>query len=105
MNTLQTLASILKVANTELMNVARRDMPSVLKKRSYEALCQSNWMPEVINELSARCPTVAKVLSTLFGCDLAFPEKHLPPMCLIYGIIMFMRCKELSRIQRLIRFC
>ena len=92
---------MLKVADTELMNVARRDMPSVLRNRSYEGLCQDNWMAEVTSEISTRCPTVAQILSTLLGCDLAVPEKSLPPICLIYGIIMFMKCKELSRIQRI----
>ena len=58
-------------------------------------------MAEVTGELSTRCPTDAEILSTLLGCDLAFPGKHLPPICLIYSIIMFMRCKELSRIQRI----
>ncbi len=58
-------------------------------------------MADVTSEISTRCPTVAQILSTLLGCDLAVPEKSLPPTCLIYGIIMFMRCKELSRIQRI----
>ena len=101
MNNFPNLGNMLKVPNNELMNVARRDMPSVLRKRSYDGLSQDNWMTEVTHELSTRCPTVAQVLSTLLGCDLAFPGKHLPPICLIYSIIMFMRCKELSRIQRI----
>ena len=101
MNNFPNLANMLKVANNELMNVARRDMSSVLRKRSYDGLSQGNWMTEVTHELSTRCPTVAQVLSTLLGCDLAFPGKHLPPICLIYSIMMFMRCKELSRIQRI----
>ena len=92
MNPLKKQANILKIAEIELMNVARRDMPSVLRNRSYEGLCQDNWMAEVISEISTRCPTVAQILSTLMGCDLAVPEN---------GIIMFIRCKELSRVQRI----
>ena len=88
-------------ANTELKNVARRDTPSVLRNRSYGGLSQENWMAQVQEELSARCPTVAKILSTLLDCDFSCPEKKLPPMCLIYGIIMFQRCHELSKIQRI----
>ena len=96
-----TDVNIMKAANTELMNVARRDMPSVLQNRSYGGLCQENWMAEVNSELSSRCPTVAKILSTLLDCDLISPGKKLPPMCLIYGIVMFLRCRDLSRIQRI----
>ena len=88
-------------ANRELMNVARRDMPSVLHNRSYGGLCQEKWMTDVTLELNTRCPTVAKILSTLLDCDPTNPEKRRPPICLFYSIIMFLRCHELSRIQRI----
>lgn len=68
---------------------------------NYEGLCQEDWMTEVITEITTRCPTVAKILSTLLDCDLMNPGKKLPPVCLLYGIIMFLRCHELSRIQRI----
>ena len=58
-------------------------------------------MAEVIFEISTPCHTVAQIWSTLLSCDLTFPEKNLPPVCLIYGIIMFKRSKELSRIQHI----
>jgi hypothetical protein len=58
-------------------------------------------MTEVTKEISTRCPTVGKILSTLLDCSLENPGKKLPLLCLIYGIIMFMRCHELSRIQRI----
>ncbi len=89
------------MADGELVDVARRDPPSVLRKRSYGGLCQENWMTEVASELTTRCPTVAKILSTLLDCDLTNPGKKLPPICLLYGIITFLRCHELSRIQRI----
>jgi hypothetical protein len=78
----------MKAANTELMNVARRDMPSVFQNRSYGGLCQKNWMAEVNSELCSRYPTVAKILLMLLDCDLISPGKKLPLMCLIYGIII-----------------
>jgi hypothetical protein len=40
-------------------------------------------------------------LSSLLDCDLTNPGKKLPPMCLLYGVILFLRCHELSRIQRI----
>jgi hypothetical protein len=85
------------VAERELVDVARRDPQSVL----YGGLCQENWMTEVTSELTTRCPTVAKILSTLLDCDLTNRGKKLPPICLLYGIITFLRCHELSRIQRI----
>ena len=91
----------MQLANTELTNVARRDMPSVLRNRSYGGLSQENWMAEILVELSTRCPTVAKILSTLLDCDFTCPGKKLPPICLMYGIVMFQRCHELSKIQRI----
>ncbi len=91
---------MLTTAHAELKNVARRDEPSVLRNREYSGLRQEKWMAETTAELSTRCPTVAKILSMLLDCDLSNPGKKLPPMCLIYGIIMFLRCHELSRIQR-----
>lgn len=89
------------MANDELVNIARRDKPSVLRDRSYTGLSQEMWMAEVINELSTRCPTVASILSSLLDCSMENLGKKLSPVCLIYSIIMFMRCHELSRIQRI----
>ncbi|XP_028411476.1 uncharacterized protein LOC114534127 [Dendronephthya gigantea] len=93
--------NVLEMAESEMVNVARRDPPSVLRKRTYAGLCQENWMDEVVSELTTRCPTVAKILSTLLDCDITNPGKKLPPLCLVYATIMFLRCHELSRIQRI----
>lgn len=92
---------VLGVADKELVNIARRDEPSVLRDRTYDGLSQETWMVEVVKELRIRCPTVAEILSSLLDCSLLDPGKKLPPICLIYSIIMFMRCHELSRIQRI----
>ena len=93
-------AHVLSVADKELVEVARRSDPSTLTKRSYDGMSAEDWMSEVHKELSTRCPTVSHILSSLLDSN-HYPEKKNPAMCLIYGIIMFLRCHELSRIQRI----
>ena len=97
----QEISKVLREANQELVNIARRDQPSVLRDRTYGGLTQENWMIQLVKEITTRCPTIAKILSSLFDCSLLNPGKKLPQICLIYGIIMFLRCHELSRIQRI----
>ena len=87
-------------ANEELVEIARRSKPSVLRKRSYEGMSNENWKTEVMNELSTRCPVVSDILSKLLDI-MYLSEKKIPAACLIYGIIMFLRCHELSQIQRI----
>jgi hypothetical protein len=92
--------SMIQKANKELVKVARRSEPSVLRERSFEGLAANNWMSEVKNELSTRCPVVNNILSVLL--DISHNrEKKEPALCLIYGIIMHLRCHELSRIQQI----
>ena len=91
---------ILETMNKELINVARRSEPSVLRKRTYDGLSESTWMDEVLNEITTRSPTVSDTLCMLLEYPLN-SQKKLPSMCLIYGIIVFLRCHELSRIQRI----
>ena len=87
-------------ANKELLQVARRSEPSVLRKRGYDGMSAEVWMTEVMDELSSRCPVVKTILPSLL--DHAYnPEKKTPAISLIYGIIMFLRCHKLSRIQRI----
>lgn len=57
-------------------------------------------MSEVLEEMATRCPVVNKILSSLMESSI-YPGKKNPGICLIYGIIMFLRCHELSRIQRI----
>ena len=90
----------MKMADQELVEIARRSEPSVLRKRSYNGMSQENWMKEVNVESSTRCPIVSCIFETLLQTD-CYPEKKLPALCLIYGIIMFLRCHELSRVQRI----
>ena len=86
------------MANQELVEIARQSEPSVLRERSYYGMSQINWMTEVNVELSTRCPMVSSILETLLQTDY-YPEKKFPALCLIYGIMMFPRCHELSRTQ------
>ena len=72
----------------------------MLTKRTYDGLSESTWMDEVLNEITTRSTTVSDTLSMLLDYPLN-SQKKLPSMCLIYGIIMFLRCHELSRIQRI----
>ena len=92
---------VLGETNQELVNITRRDQPSVLRDRTYGGLTQDNWMIQIVKELTTRCPTIAEIVSRLLNCSLSNLGKKLPPICLIYGIIMFMRCLELSKIQRI----
>ena len=91
---------VLYKANKELIDVARRTEPSVLRQRGYDGMSSDRWMSEVLEELATRCPVTNGILSTLLESSI-YPEKKLPAVCLIYGIIMFLRCHELSRIQRI----
>ena len=88
------------LANKELIDVARRTEPSVLRQRGYDGMSSDSWMLEVLEELATRCPVTNGILSTLLESSI-YPEKKLPAVCLIYGIMMFLRCHELSRIQRI----
>ena len=91
---------ILAEANKELIDVARRSQPSVLRQRGFVGMSSNTWMSEVLEELSTRCPTVNNILCALLESTIQ-PGKKNPAICLIYGIINFLRCHELSRIQRI----
>ena len=80
--------------------MARRSDSSVLRQRGYDGLAAEGWMAEVQKELEARCPIVKDILCGLLESEI-FPEKKSPAICLIYGIMVFLRCDELSRIQRI----
>ena len=87
-------------ANQELIEVARKSEPSVLRQRLYDGMSDEGWMSEVLKEMATRCPIVNKIILSLLESSI-YPEKKNPGICLIYGIIMFLRCHELSRIQRI----
>ena len=93
-----SLVSIVE-ANKELIEVARRSESSVLRNRTFDGLANENWMAEVLAELETRCPIVNNILCALLERTVHL-DKKTPAISLIYGIILFMRCHELSRIQR-----
>ena len=93
---LKVLVDIIKVstrvveeANKELIEVARRSDPSVLRQRAYSRLSYNSWMADVLEELARRCPVVFKIPSGLLESSIS-PKKKNPVICLIYGIIMFL---------------
>lgn len=56
---------ILIEAQKELMKVARRSEPSVLRERTFDGFVDKGWVTNVLEELSTRVPTV-QVLCSLY---------------------------------------
>jgi hypothetical protein len=84
---------------SELRNVARRETNSKLRSWNFEGL--STFSPQqIVDELKTVCPITYKMLSEMMKLDI-FAEKKIAPMALIYGVIMFKRCHELSHVQRI----
>ena len=54
---------------------------------------------DIVKEVEMQCPTVFKLLSEMIHLNLNY-DKKMAPLALIYGIIMFRRCKEMSHVQR-----
>ena len=54
---------VLGEANQELVNITRRDQPSVLRERTYGGLTQENWMMQIVKKITTRCPTIKEILS------------------------------------------
>ena len=71
---------------------------SVLRERGFPGLSTLNFQ-EIAKEVETQCPTVFKLLSQMIQLS-HNSHKKTAPLALIYGIIMFRRCKELSRVQR-----
>ena len=92
------LAEMLCQVDKELVNVARRETSSVLRARGYDAMNTLSFT-EIIKEIQTLCPTVFSFLSHMIFLS-SSPEDKTVPLALTYGIIMFNRCKEMSRIQR-----
>ena len=83
----------------KLSDVARRETKSVFMKRGYPGLTAFAF-EDILTEMQNICPTVFGLLSWMIQLDLN-REKNVAPLALIYGIIMFKRFHELSRLQRL----
>ena len=92
-------ATVLDEVNKEMLEVARRSNPSVLGQRGYDGMSAEDWMSNTINELLTRT-VVYSILCSLLERDF-HPKKKSPTLCLIYAVIMFLWCHELSQIQRI----
>ena len=57
--------SMIDKANKELVEVAQRGEPSVLRERLFEGLVAKNRMSEVKEEQATRCPVVNSILTVL----------------------------------------
>ena len=54
----------------------------------------------MVDKLKTLCPVVFRILSELL--ELSYnKEKKIAPLCLVYGVVMFKRCHELSFLQRI----
>ena len=71
---------------------------SVLRERGFPGMSTLNF-EEIVKEVETQCPTVFKLLLQMIQLS-HNSDKKTAPSALIYGIIMFRRCKELSRVQR-----
>ena len=71
---------------------------SVLRERGFPGMSTLNF-EEIVKEVEIQCPTVFKLLSQMIQLS-HNSDKKTAPLALIYGIIMFRRCKELSHVQR-----
>ena len=92
------LAKLLCRVDSELVEVARRDTRSVLRFRDFDGMSTLDFT-EIIKEIQTLCPTVFSFLSQMILLSNS-PEKKTVPLALLYGVIMFNRCKEMSRLQR-----
>lgn len=93
------LSSLMNQVDRELVEVIRRGTNSVLRSRGYLGLSTLNFS-EIAKEIQTLCPTVFRVLSRMILLD-QNPEKRTAPLALLYGLIVFQRCHELSQIQQM----
>ena len=95
----EMLAEMLRQVDKELANAARRETRSVLRARGYDDAMNTLSFTEIIKEIQTLCSTVFSFLFHMIFLS-SSPEDETVQLALIYGIIMFNRCKEMSRIQR-----
>ena len=68
----------------------------VLRDRGFPSMSTLN--EDTVKEVEMQCPTVFKLLSQMIQLSQNYDKTA--SLALIYGIIMFGRCKEMSRVQR-----
>ena len=90
-------AKFVSVIDKELLDVARREKKSVLRQKDYPALSSLNFH-DIIDEMKTRCPTVFQILASMVRYDIN--RENITSLAILYAIIMFRRCHELGRVQR-----
>ena len=81
------------------MEVSRRDFNSVLRQNDFESLSTLDF-EEIVRELENSCPFSYKVLSVMID-EKYNRDKKIAPLSTIYSMIMFQRCHEMSKLQRI----
>ena len=71
----------------------------MLRERGYNGMSTYSF-EKILNEMKTLCPTVFSVLSQMIQFDNIEEKRKAAAMSLVYGIIMFLRCKEMSLVQR-----
>ena len=94
----QHIAKVISQIENELNGVARRSTKSVLRQRDYEGLSSLDFT-EITEEMKLLCPTAFNILSAMIQF-VNNEDKRTAPMAPIYSIMMFKRCHEMSRVQR-----
>ena len=76
--------------------------PSVLRtsREDQKNLTSFTWM-EILHEMKDRAPDVLDFLVTIAVPKLNDDGKQVLPLCDAYGILMNLRCRELSLVQRI----
>ena len=80
------------------MEVARRETQSVLRERGYAGMSTFSF-EKICGEMRTLCPMVFSVLSQMIQLG-DRQEKKKAALVLMYGIIRFTRCKDMSLVQR-----
>ena len=83
--------------NTELVEVARRENNSVLRGRDFNGLASLSFS-DIETEIETSCPLFYQFLHTAIEYE-HDTEKKQAAFVLVYSIIMFRRCHELSKLQ------
>ncbi len=91
--------NLLTIMQKELLDVARRETNSLLRQKNYDALSSLSFH-DILDEMKNRCPTVFQILSNMLQYD-TNREKNTASLVLMYAVLMFRRCHELSSIQRI----
>lgn len=80
--------------------VKTRGQPSVLRASKEVVLNSFSWM-KILNEMKERSPDVLEFLVTIAAPTLKEDGRQVPPICEAYAMLMNIRCRELSLVQKI----